>query len=298
VVIPDDVPADNRAWLVRERSWPRIEPAGPVGELQRAIDVYRAVRPAGEGGTTVRVWTGKAPPEPTLAGVVVRPGPGFHATTTARPTRVAPPPVTEPVPTWPSLDLPAFDAAPPGTDWTPVLWAGERPLVAVRESPARQVWVALDTDGWSNRPEYVVFWTAVFDWVGQGSETYAAHSLAELAPDWQRLPVPAGSARAPGQTASTTEADYDPAPGVYRRSDGALRAFNAVSPRPPGAASKPSAPADWRNRLRIVLGRYDTLPGQRRLGPWLLVGSLVCLVLAAGVWRRESLTAVRGARTF
>lgn len=298
LLVSDDLPADDRAWLVRERSWPRIEPAGPVGELHRAIDVYRAVRPAGEGGATVRLWTGNAPPEPTLAGVIVRPGPGLRAAATARPTRVAPHPVTDPVTNWTSLDLPAFDAAPPGPGWTPVLWAGERLLVAVRESPARQAWVALDTDGWSNRPEYVVFWTAVFDWVGQGGEAYAAHSLAELTPDWQRVPEVSGTgpARAPAQSSPPIE--YDPAPGIYRRGDGAVRAFNAVIPRPSRAASKPSPPADRRDRLRMVLARYDTLPGRRRLAPWLLVGSLACFVMAAGLWRRESLTAVRGARTF
>jgi hypothetical protein len=202
---------------------------------------------------------------------------------------------------WTSLDLPAFDAAPAGAGWTPVLWAGERPLVAVRESPARQAWVGLDTDGWANRPEYVVFWTAVFDWVAQGGESYAAHSLAELTPDWQRDEEMTGTghARAPQTTLPT---DYDPAPGIYRRGDGAVRAFNAVVPRPSRAASKPSSklspPAGWRDRLRTTLAGYDTLPGRLRLVPWLLVGSLACFVMAAGLWRRESLTAVRGACTF
>jgi hypothetical protein len=297
VIAPDDLPADNKAWLAREATWPRIEPARPVGELQRAIEVYRTVRPAGEGSATVRVWTGNAPPEPTLAGVVVRPGPGPRATATTRPTRVAPHSVTDPVTDWTNLDLPAFDAAPPDSGWTPVLWAGERPLVAVRESPARQVWAALDTDRWSNRPEYVVFWTAVFDWVGQGGDTYAAHPLSELTPDWQRITGPGGSIRAPGM--STSAIAYEPAPGIYRRSDGPIRAFNAALPLASGAASKPSSPGNWRDRLHAALGRYDALPGRRRIAPWLLIASLVCLVLAAGAWRRgESLTAVRGARTF
>jgi hypothetical protein len=297
VIAPDDLPADNKAWLAREAAWPRIEPAGPVRELRRSIEVYRTVRPAGEGSATVRVWTGNAPPEPTLAGVVVRPGAGLRATATTRPTRVAPHSVTDPVTDWASFDLPAFDAAPPDGGWTPVLWAGERPLVAVRESPARQVWAALDTDGWSNRPEYVVFWTAVFDWVGHGSDTYAAHPLAELTSDWQRMPDPTGSSRAPDP--STSAIAYDPAPGIYRRGDGAIRAFNSALPLPSGAASKLLPPGEWRDPLRAALGRYDALPGRRALAPWLLIVSLVCLVLAAGAWRRrESLTAVRSARTF
>ena len=299
VIAPDDLPADNKAWLAREASWPRIEPAGPVGELQRAIEVYRTVRPAGEGSATVRIWTGNAPPEPTLAGVVVRPGPGLRATATTRPTRVAPHPVTDPVTDWTSLDLPAFDAAPPGGGWTPVLWAGERPLVAVRESPARQVWVGLDTDGWSNRPEYVVFWTAVFDWVGQGGETYAAHPLSELTPDWQRMPGrPAAASGHP---------TVDPGHRVRPRRRGSTveatvrsGAFNAALPLASAQRHRnPRRPETGATRLRSALGRYDALPGRRRLAPWLLIASLVCLVLAAGAWRRgESLTAVRGAGTF
>jgi hypothetical protein len=158
--------------------------------------------------------------------------------------------------------------------------------------------VALDTDGWSNRPEYVVFWTAVFDWVGQGGEAYAAHSLAELTPDWQGVPQVSGTGHARLPTQPTPAIEYDPAPGIYRRSDGAVRAFNAVVPSPSRAASKPAPQADWRDRLRQQLARYDTLPGRRYLSPWLLVGSLACFVLAVGLWRRESLTAVRGARTF
>src|SRR5439155_12011640 len=132
--------------------------------------------------------------------------------------------------------------------------------------PARQEWVALDTDGWSNRPEYVVFWTAVFDWVGQGGEVYTAHSLAELTPDWERVPEVTGTGPARASTQPAPPIEYDPAPGLYRRSDGPIRAFNASVSRQSRAASKPSPPGDWRERLRSALARYDTLPGRRRLG--------------------------------
>ena len=199
-----------------------IEPAGPVGELQRAIDVYRAVRPAGDGAAT----SGSGRERAAGADASRRGRPArarVPRDATARPTRVAPHAVTDPVTNWTSLDLPAFDAAPPGGGWTPVLWAGERPLVAVRESPARQVWVGLDTDGWSNRPEYVVFWTAVFDWVGRGESLRRPLARGIDA----GLATRRGDARnrARACTATAPPVDYDPAPGVYRRGDGAVRAL-------------------------------------------------------------------------
>ncbi len=49
-VATDNLDADNRAFLVREVTWPRVEAAEPVGDLQRLLDVYRRERPPGRAG--------------------------------------------------------------------------------------------------------------------------------------------------------------------------------------------------------------------------------------------------------
>ena len=54
LLIDDDQPADNAAWLAREASWPRMEARIPLpAHLRRFVDVYAKQRPRGEASKRV-----------------------------------------------------------------------------------------------------------------------------------------------------------------------------------------------------------------------------------------------------
>ena len=280
--------ADNRAWLVREGAWPAVEPAGAVGQLQRLIEAYKAVRPPGEGSRRVRVATDDATADAETPAVFVYPSFGAGGASDTRVTRVAPHPVTDAVKDWPALALPLGTTRPPPAGWTPVLWAGDRPVVAVRETPARQVWVAIDTNRWSDRPEYGAFWAATFDWAGQGGDRYVSYLLEDWDPDWR----PVGRAELPADNVSGLQ------PGVYERADGMRRAFNVPALRP---SPLPAGPSDWREKFESASARAATGPGRLDFGPVLILAALGCLALASFTWRRRTpptLTALSAARTF
>jgi hypothetical protein len=154
-------------------------------------------------------------------------------------------------------------AAPAG--FTPVVSIGDRVAVAVRETP-RQAWVAIESATFPRRADYVVFWTNLFDWLGQGGDAFVSHPIGLLGDEWRRLTDgPPGTE--PGLW-----------PGVYERDDGTLRAVNA------GAHTKPALPPmtdDWQQRLaRLASGRV----GGRPLSPYLLITALACALGAALQW--------------
>jgi len=45
-------------------------------------------------------------------------------------------------------------------------------VVAIRQDPIRQVWVGFSSDQFQHRADFVIFWTAVFDWLGDGEPIY------------------------------------------------------------------------------------------------------------------------------
>jgi hypothetical protein len=268
LIVPDDLEADNKAWLVRESAWPRVELSRPAGGLSRLVNVYAKLHPPGDGSRVVRVVSQVDDLGPGESGIVIDPGTA-DAANKVRPTHVVPHPITDAVRDWVSLELPAGGGKPPG-DWAPVLSAGDQTLVAVHQGPgaARQVWVGLDPAGWSDRPEYVAFWAAAFDWAGgsQG-ERYASYPLDQFDPSWK--PAPAD------------EAAHDPGtwPGLYQRADGARRAFNASAPR---LLTLARANPAWRQKLNHL---RSTGPGYRDLSAIPMLASSAFILLAAATWR-------------
>src|SRR5207245_3449022 len=89
----------------------------------------------------------------------------------------------------------------------------------------------------------------VFDWTGGGGERYVSRGLDEWAPEWK------AAARLNGLAGAW--------PGLYRRSDGVLRAFNA-----PSVPVTPASASDWQARIASL-----ARPGEGRLDlrPWLLI---------------------------
>jgi hypothetical protein len=273
LIVADDLEADNKAWLVRESGWPRVELSRPPGGLSRLVDVYTKLHAPGDGSHIVRVVSQVDELAPGESGVVIGPGPA-DAASAVRPTHVVPHPITDAVRDWPSLELPADSSKPPG-DLTPLLSAGDQTLVAVHEGPgaARQVWVGLDSAGWSDRPEYVAFWAAAFDWAGSSQrERYASHSLDAFDPSWK--------------PAQTDEPGHDPGtwPGLYQRGDGVVHAFNTSMPWVV-ALARPDP--EWRQKLN---GLRSTGPGYRDLSSMPLLASSAFIFLAAATWRKAHAT--------
>jgi hypothetical protein len=65
---------------------------------------------------------------------------------------------------WESAIRSATVAAPPGDGWEPIVSVVGRPLVAVRDAPARQTWIGFSSPSWTRSSDFVIFWTNVLDW--------------------------------------------------------------------------------------------------------------------------------------
>lgn len=255
----DALSADDRAWLVRETGWPRIEPVAVLpAELARMVEAHRKIRPPRQTGPVVTIVN--AINEAASETVILAPATGRGTGA----IHVVDHPVAANV-AWAEVlsDARFGEAAPPG--FTPVVAANDRVAVAVRETP-RQVWVALESSAFARTADYVLFWTNVFDWLGRGGDTFEAHPIGQLGDAWRRVTDgPAGVQ--PGMW-----------PGIYERSDGTLRAVNAAAP----ATSAAPAMYDWQQRLAQRLSSPGL--GARNLSPYLLLAALTCALGAAVRW--------------
>lgn len=274
--VADELAADNVAWLVRESAWPSVEPRMPLTpELRRMLEVYRGARPVAEESGTIAITADAAEladtPGVVLAGPAAEPLPS--------PLVVADHPVARNV-DWDRLGAVLRGGARPPPGWTPVVSAGERALLAVRDQPAKGVWVGLDPRAFSDRPEFVIFWADVLDWVGRGgAEVFASHPVRPLGSEWKPLET--------APAAATPESGLWP--GLYQRADGKLRAVNA-----PDLRADPIPQTQWQQKLASL--QQAARPGLQ-LAPLLLLLALGCLFVAAWVWPRNRLTAFAASRT-
>jgi hypothetical protein len=261
---PDDIPADDQHVLLRQRLWPALEPRAALpAEVQRIIASYARLRPPGQSSAHLAIVTGQdALPlnEPAVVPLAVA---DAGSLVPSSQLTVADHPVTRAVHTWPAASP---SGAPAGPGWTAVVEREGQVLVAVREMPARQVWVNLPTAAWATDPSFVVFWTNIFDHLGQGGQAFAARPAGRLDGPWTAIddaPRPAGAT--PGLW-----------PGLYRRADGVIAAVNApvVSPPPP-------AQHDWRSFLRRIPADAAS---RRSLTPLTLIACLSLLLVAALTW--------------
>jgi hypothetical protein len=169
-----DIAIDDHAWARRGPSWPNVKAICMVPpELQRMLDVYRRHRPAEWDAKTLTI----APVGAEADAVIV---------TDSVPTTPPPPGQTQ----WDASPITAgldFGAAmrdaqiatgQPGPDSRQVVWIGDHVLVAVRDAPARQAWIGFRSAAWATTPDFVVFWTRILDWLGQGDDQYIARVIA------------------------------------------------------------------------------------------------------------------------
>jgi hypothetical protein len=268
LIFDDDIAVDNRAWLVRQ--WPKIEANSPVPEaLTRMIDVYSKHRlSSGDSGRVVVTADSNHLPSAPVA-IIAATGVGSRIN---QQPKAIDHPITRDVRDWPQD---ATVASPPPTSdgWMPILSAGDRVLVAAREQPHRQVWIGFDSATFAARPEFVIFWTNVFDWLaGDGSAggEYRYEAVRTLGEGWTRDDVSSGRKLTDG-----------PAPGIYRNSNGNVVALCAMDVRIP--AEQPSP--DWQLKLRSL---PVALGGEKRLSPILLVLAMALLALSMVTWARRA----------
>jgi hypothetical protein len=271
----DDFEADDRAWLVRRRSWPTLEPRSPVSEeLRRIIDVYRRYRPAAEDSPRVAIGR-PADVKADEPAVLLAPATGPE--TPRGEVRPTPHLITTGV-DWSGLSAGlAVSSDHPPDGWTVVLRAGDRPLVAVRDADVRQAWVGFESRSFARTPGYVVFWTAVFNWLG--SATGEAFTAGVVGP-------PLESARRLLPQTLPGHVDRLRWPGVFDTPAGKL-ALNAGR-----VTFGPAADAEnWGTRLAAI---PPATPAGIPLAPWLALAALALLAGAAGTWeRRRQLAAPR-----
>jgi hypothetical protein len=210
----DDLPIDNVAWLVRRQAWPKIEPVDPPpAEVQRMVEVYQKNRPSSANSSSVVVATDVAHLPAGRPGIVITSG--SFAPIDRNALNIVPHELTRDI-DWHELASSATNAALPSNDWTPLVLAGDRVLLAIRED-AKQALIAIDPRLAASSPQFVVLWGKLFDWAGQGGDAYATERVHPIDGTWKLVTTDDASKR------------YDPPlPGVYRRSDGALLAMSAL----------------------------------------------------------------------
>ncbi|HWE94505.1 MAG TPA: hypothetical protein VG269_11125 [Tepidisphaeraceae bacterium] len=274
----DDQPGDDRAWLVREGSFPRVEPraALPV-ELRRMIEVYTRSRPPTESSSRVAIVGATADLPADGPGVVVA---QIGVDRASGSVTAVEHPVAKDV-DWSGFpgDVRTAGESPEG--WTPIVSVGPKVIVAVRTQPARQVWVGFDPGAWSATPDYVVFWANVFSWAGSGQQRFAGHPLSEFEEGWKRV------------AGEKTLAEVKPGewPGVFQNADGARRAFNALAE----PQARRTEVGNWRQKLASAAA---PMRAGADAGPLLLVLAMTCLAGSTATWKRRGLTPVSAGRTF
>jgi hypothetical protein len=262
----DDLPADNIAWLVQQHAWPRIEARSALpAEPARMIEVYQSHRPASEHSARVSVVEGLfALPTNEPAVAVLRKGTSAKPTSGRVGVEFGDHPVVAGV-DWRAVAEDAVAAESPGEGWTTLVRSGPLVLVAVREQPVRQVWIGFHSATFPKRKDFVIFWTNVLDWVGQGGEEFTADPTQSLGAEWKLQTPPLAA--------------FDPSPGIYRRTEGARRALNCANVR-----FTPPPQTDWRAQLISISHSQST--GIDLRPPMLLV-ALLLILAATGLWKRE-----------
>jgi hypothetical protein len=269
----DDQAADDRAWLLREGSFPRIEARAPLSpQLQRILDVFTRKHPPADNSLTVPIVTADADLPSTTPAVVIATGTGAGPPPKG-PVIAVVHPVTANV-DWAALagDVQMTGKCPLG--WTPLVSIGNRAIVAARTEPVRSVWVGFEAPGWSGRYDFVFFWANVFVWTGQGQERFASYPLSEFEGRWKLLHPPAMQ---PLPTAGEW-------PGIYERPEGELRAFHAP---PASRAEVISTTPDWQQRIESALGPGSNMQRGYDMAPFVLVFAVTCLAGASMTWKRS-----------
>jgi hypothetical protein len=251
-------PADDpwaKAFLVRQSNGEHLALVGEVpGSVRRMVEIYSKDRPAGADAQQVVVTN--HPLGEQQAGIWIdstsEGGKLGEATVTAHP-------ITRNMKRWPIPVTPA----PPPAGFSPLVVAGERTIVAERDTSVRQVWIHANFRDWEKTSDFVIFFGNALDWIAAERQGYSAIRPTMLGSDWRALPEPGERPVPPGAW-----------PGVYKSQPGGLIAVNA------GAYPEQS------QRVQPVPGAVAGLkiPEKPSLASSVLYSALVSLLAAAIIW--------------
>jgi hypothetical protein len=158
--------------VVRRDPWPVIESRGPLAApLQRMIEVYRGNRPAGPNSKSVLIQPSSDPIAATEPSAIVLDDLTPQRQTAGGQLTLSDGPLTR-FEDWTTILANSQIAPPPSGDWQPLIAVAGITTLAVRENPVRQVWIGFNSAQFAHRADFVVFWTAVFDWLGSASSIY------------------------------------------------------------------------------------------------------------------------------
>ena len=179
----------NPARATRRGTWPIVEPASPLSPaLQRMIQVYARRRPPGEGSRRIEIIASSVPPSSAEPCALVLNGQDADASLSADPIfTVYQSPLTRSV-DWQRVLGGAKISSPPRGEWQPLVVVGNAAILAQCRQPVRRVWVGFDSDNFPRYADFVVFWTNVFDWLGEGGSVYesqvpAAPAMPQASPN-------------------------------------------------------------------------------------------------------------------
>jgi len=170
---------DHRAQAIRRAAWPIVEATSPLpAELRRMIEVYGRRRPPGDGSKRIAVLSASAvAPEDQPAAIVADDSAVTTVLSNLEPLAVVDSPLTKSV-EWETILSRARVSSPPPGEWQPIVAAANVTVVAVRQQPVKRVWVGFQSDEFPHRSDFVVFWSNVFDWLGDGGQSYESAASA------------------------------------------------------------------------------------------------------------------------
>jgi hypothetical protein len=158
----------------RQHSWPVVEGDGLLpAAVRRVIAVYTSLRPAGAESKHIAVTTeGEDATAAEATAFVLPHGQGVPLPAGSR-IDVEDHILTRGI-GWKAAVADSRVSSPRGPGWNALVKAGGKVVVAVREGPVRQIWVGFDPEKFSHRPDFVVMWSTVFQWLGDGGDGFAA----------------------------------------------------------------------------------------------------------------------------
>ena len=172
-----DIDAADSAWAVRTSDWPRLEPRGDLPlELRRLVEVYSKNRPPQADSPAVAIVPlGESNERCAMTMTESMPG----VSSPVAKIETAAEALAQGVDWQSAIHDAQIAIVQPPVGFTRLIWSGNQTLVAVRDGPVRQAWVGFRSTSWPATPEFVVFWTRLFDWLGASAPNYASSIAGE-----------------------------------------------------------------------------------------------------------------------
>ena len=132
--------------------------------MRRVVEAYQSARPAFDRTATIAIVASQDQLKDDQPGVI---SPLATSRINSQPTAQIHP-ITNNLDVTHWTDLQST-TPPTGDGWSAILSADNKPLVSVREHPARQVWIGFTTPGLPRTTDFVILWTNALDWIAGGA---------------------------------------------------------------------------------------------------------------------------------